>query len=274
MNKITGIVLKTDTLQRRDFPVELIDFHVDEVAYISDSEFENIRNGEDSEILKQYNQKNYERNPNRTNGILVINTKGDGLLVDTQEYNYARYKAYAPQVGSYITEQQILKMRQEANIELRLYVPLNVTRWDYECDAEESVDETDYVTEIREAVQRENRFETERGLAEYLDAGKVKEKVYKITPTVEMYNGKLLGVAKCLLTENLDAEEIDDLKEYCVGQFSDGWGEGFEQREISTSDGNIYVHFWEYSNTYYIKTEKELKQNFEQGQGMQAMQGM
>ena len=79
MNKITGIVLKTDTLQRRDFPVELIDFHVDEVAYISDSEFENIRNGEDSEILKQYNQKNYERNPNRTNGILVINTKGDGF---------------------------------------------------------------------------------------------------------------------------------------------------------------------------------------------------
>ena len=111
-------------------------------------------------------------------------------------------------------------------------------------------------------------------MAEYLDAGKVKEKVYKITPAVEMYNGKLLGVAKCLLTENLDAEELDSLKEYCVGQFSDGWGEGFEQREISTSDGNIYVHFWEYSNTYYIKTEEELKQDFEQGQGMQEMQGM
>ena len=54
------------------------------------------------------------------------------------------------------------------------------------------MDENDYVAEIREAVQRENRFETERGLAEYLDAGKVKEKVYKITPAVEMYNGKLL----------------------------------------------------------------------------------
>lgn len=174
MNKTTGIVLKTEALQRKDFPVDLIDFHVDEVVYTSDSEFENIRNGKDSEILKQYNQKNYERNPDRTNGILVINTKGDGLLIDTQEYNYARYKAYAPQVGSYITEQQTLKMRQEANIELKLYVPLNVTRWDYECDAEESVDENDYVTEIREAVQRENRFETERGLAEYLDAGKVK----------------------------------------------------------------------------------------------------
>ena len=71
---------------------------------------------------------------------------------------------------------------------------------------------------------------------------------------MEMYNGKLLGVTKCLLTENLNAEELDNLKEYRVGQFADGWGEGFEQREISTSDGNIYVHFWEYSNTYYIKT--------------------
>lgn len=270
----TNIILKTEKLCQKEFPVSLVNFCVDEVIYVQDSEFEIIRNGEYSDILKEYNKKNYERSDKYTNGILIINKNGDGLMVDTQGYDYARYKAYAPQVGEYIKKQQTMEMRQRANIELNLYVPLNVTRWDYECDAEESVDENDYVAEIREAVQRENRFETERGLAEYLDAGKVKEKVYKITPAVEMYNGKLLGVAKCLLTENLDAEELDNLKEYCVGQFSDGWGEGFEQREISTSDGNIYVHFWEYSNTYYIKTEEELKQDFEQGQGMQPMQGM
>ena len=64
------------------------------------------------------------------------------------------------------------------------------------------------------------------------------------------------------------------LPSLCEASHKDGWGEGFEQREISTSDGNIYVHFWEYSNTYYIKTEEELKQDFEQGQGMQPMQGM
>lgn len=218
----TNIILKTEKLCQKEFPVSLVNFCVDEVVYVQDSEFEIIRNGEYSDILKEYNKKNYERSDKYTNGILIINKNGDGLMVDTQGYDYARYKAYAPQVGEYIKKQQTMEMRQRANIELNLYVPLNVTRWDYECDAEESVDENDYVAEIREAVQRENRFETERGLAEYLDAGKVKEKVYKITPTVEMYNGKLLGVAKCLLTENLDAEELDNLKEYCVGQFSDG----------------------------------------------------
>lgn len=256
----TNIILKTEKLRQKEFPVSLVNFCVDEVVYVKDSEFEEIRNGEYSDILKEYNKKNYERSDEYTNGILVINTRGDGLMVDTQGYDYARYKAYAPKVGEYIKMQQTMEMRQSAKIELNLYVPLNVTRWDYECDAEESVDENDYVTEIREAVMRENRFESERDLAEYMDEGKTKEKVYKITPAVEVYNGKLYGKAKCLLTESLSADELKDLKEYCVGQFSDGWGESFEQREISTSDGVIFVHFWESSNTYDIKTEAEMSE--------------
>ena len=256
----TNIILKTEKLCQKEFPVSLVNFCVDEVVYVKDSEFEEIRNGEYSDILKEYNKKNYERSDEYTNGILIINTRGDGLMVDTQGYDYTRYKAYAPKVGEYIKKQQTMEMRQSEKIELNLYVPLNVTRWDYECDAEESVDENDYVTEIREAVMRENRFESERDLAEYMDEGKTKEKVYKITPAVEVYNGKLYGKAKCLLTESLSADELKDLKEYCVGQFSDGWGESFEQREISTSDGVIFVHFWESSNTYDIKTEAEMSE--------------
>ena len=33
-------------------------------------------------------------------------------------------------------------------------------------------------------------------------------------------------------------------RDYLKGQFSDGWGEGFEQQAIQISNGVLNVHFW------------------------------
>ena len=52
------------------------------------------------------------------------------------------------------------------------------------------------------------------------------------------------------------------------GQESDGWGEGFEQREIKIEDGELYVSFWSPDKDFFIKTETELKDQPEQGFGM------
>jgi hypothetical protein len=46
----------------------------------------------------------------------------------------------------------------------------------------------------------------------------------------------------------------------------DGWGEGFEQREIETDIGDIYVSFWNYRD-WFIKSAEELGVNQEQTMG-------
>ncbi len=59
-------------------------------------------------------------------------------------------------------------------------------------------------------------------------------------------------------------QEIESLKDYFNGQYSDGWGEGFFQREIETSYGVLYLDFW--SDDFYIETEDELKNRLESKQ--------
>ena len=73
----------------------------------------------------------------------------------------------------------------------------------------------------------------------------VKAKVLSAIPSVELRDGELMGCTTVRLKEPLDKAEMSALQEYLLGQFSDGWGEGFEQREIQTADGALYVHFWE-----------------------------
>ena len=73
----------------------------------------------------------------------------------------------------------------------------------------------------------------------------VKAKVLSAIPSVELRDGELMGCTTVRLKEPLDKAEMSALQEYLLGQFSDGWGEGFEQQEIQTSDGVLYVHFAE-----------------------------
>jgi hypothetical protein len=55
----------------------------------------------------------------------------------------------------------------------------------------------------------------------------------------------------------LTPNELDILKDYATGQASDGWGEGFEQREIKVEDGDMYFHLWSSEKSWSILTEQE-----------------
>lgn len=108
-------------------------------------------------------------------------------------------------------------------------------------------------------VQEQLPGEAERGLMAYFHGpDSVNQKVESMKPTVEVVHGQLYGVAVCRIKGALTEAELSALKDYCTGQYADGWGESFEQRPRATGDGDLYVHFWQ-SKGFFLKTKQELE---------------
>jgi hypothetical protein len=261
---------------KNGFSSDVTNFYVDEIIYVDEEEFTKIRRTENVDTFKAYNEKTYEPVADGVHGVLVIGPNGDGIMIDTQGYDYARYMSYAPKIEmpiNYMIEQ---RMREEATLEMKLYVPLKVEELDREMGDTDEVEGEPYLREIKKQVDSYNLEDGERGLARYFGKDNIsRNKVYSIKPDVEMVRDTMMGVVAIKMTKPLTQTEIDDLKDYVTGQFSDGWGESFEQHEIQVSGGEIYVHFWD-SEEYYINTDEEMEQMLEQNlnEGMQGMQGM
>lgn len=151
---------------------------------------------------------------------------------------------------------------------LKLYMPMTAGYLDDACQEEiimGSQEAAEYAPQIISALERERREleeygpeEAERGLmAYYYEEDGVEEKVQSCHFTAEVRDRQLWGVAVCTVQGELTEDELERLKEHITGQASDGFGEGFEQREIPVADGlEIYPHLWQ-RRGWSIQTEQE-----------------
>ena len=147
--------------------------------------------------------------------------------------------------------------------ELRLYSPLYGELFEEEYSNPQLLtgyDLTGYQDAIRQGIEDERLpDEEERGLMTYFDGDKsVDEKVISVQMDVEEVLGSLYAVAVCQIRDGLSSGELEELKEYCVSQYADGWGESYEQRSRKTEDGELYVSFWK-PDGFYICTKEELE---------------
>ncbi len=145
------------------------------------------------------------------------------------------------------------------------YFPLSCSMEDedgelYESDADAL---TAYSEQIQDAIERDQARDIDT-MAMYFwctdpeTNEAIKDKLLTIRWGVEEIRGQLYGCVEVTSTAPLTAQEEAAMKEWISGQNSDGLGEGFEQRPIETDYGDIYVHFWNAGDDYFIAVEDEL----------------
>ena len=102
-----------------------------------------------------------------------------------------------------------------------------------------------YADAVDEAVKKDIADFNGDLMQYYHEDDSVRSKVVSAVPSVEICGNKLCGCLTVELKETLLNDEQTVLCNYISGQYSDGWGEGFEQRDIRVDDGTLAVHFWQ-----------------------------
>ena len=115
---------------------------------------------------------------------------------------------------------------------------------------------TGYRDVIRDAIYEDVKDFYGDLMRYYREDDSVRRKVVRAVPNVDEVNGELVGSLWVDTDAPLTAEEQAVFCAYISGQYSDGWGEGFEQREIKVDGGELYVHLWN-SDDWSIQTEQE-----------------
>ena len=113
---------------------------------------------------------------------------------------------------------------------------------------------------VRELLQQEQARDL-NNMAHYFNGSEsARAKLISAVWDVEEADGELFGVIRTGLREAFSPAEEQEWIEELIGQAADGFGEGLEQREIHTDDGDLYVSFWNDGDDYFMKNESDFRQ--------------
>lgn len=113
-----------------------------------------------------------------------------------------------------------------------------------------------YLKELNEAIEKDG---AEINFVDYMDYGKNKEVAKKlISIQISLYDAELMTTV--IAKEELTEDDKQVIMDYMKGQFSDGWGESFEQRPICSYDGYHEVEYEDYNeengeSEYFVEEE-------------------
>ena len=196
--------------------------------------------------------------------LIYDKQQGDGLLIESEGADYARYAQYIPN-AKLLYENH---MQTHAH-EMRLLCPLEIYQHieDYppECCILDNEKMAKYADRINQGIM-ENDLpeERERGLMHWYhpkdDNDELDNKVYSAHCSVEVINGELTGVITAKVVGELSDEALAKFIDYCTGQLSDGWGESLEQKYIRTGIGEVNVSFWNSDDSWSLQTEDEMNE--------------
>lgn len=160
-------------------------------------------------------------------------------------------------------------------VTIHYYCPLQIHMIDEEYGDWFEVDNGYGITNeeaIRELVKREQERDL-HNMADYFDGSAgVKAKLVSAVWDVQEIGGELYGVIRTGLREAFSPEEEKEWIDELIGQAADGFGEGLEQREIKTDDGDIYVSFWHSGDDYFMENETEFRQRMSENYSFEEQQ--
>lgn len=128
-----------------------------------------------------------------------------------------------------------------------------------------------YEDKIRDFIEADMKRGGDTDLAEYFHGSpELQNKLLSVRFDVENVRNEIFGCVHVDATEPLTDEEKEEIRDYCTGQASDGFGEGLEQRPFHSDDGDLYISFWDSDEDWFMLDDDE----FERHLGGQFMGGL